>query len=88
MAATRARELLVLPRVDTTPSKSAWIGLVDLSLTDLSALDVSHLPLDAATTVAEAGNTQTRERFAAEAATIANREMRLTWLAPALSRQT
>ena len=27
VAATRARELLVLPRLDTTPSKSAWIGL-------------------------------------------------------------
>jgi hypothetical protein len=44
VAATRARELLVLPRLDTTPSKSAWIGLVDLSLADLPGLDVSHLP--------------------------------------------
>src|SRR3546814_8774711 len=32
VAATRARELLVLPRLDVTPSKSTWIGLVDLSL--------------------------------------------------------
>ena len=37
VAATRARELLVLPRLDATPSKSAWIGLVDLSLADLPA---------------------------------------------------
>ena len=37
VAATRARDLLVLPRLDTTPSKSAWIGLLDLSLADLPA---------------------------------------------------
>jgi ATP-dependent exoDNAse (exonuclease V) beta subunit len=82
VAATRARELLVLPRLDTTPSKSAWIGLVDLSLPDLPALDVSHLPLDPANTLAGAANTQTRESFATEAAAIADRQTRLTWLAP------
>ncbi|MBJ7404890.1 MAG: ATP-dependent endonuclease, partial [Bradyrhizobium sp.] len=82
VAATRARELLVLPRLDTTPSKSAWIGLVDLSLADLPALDVSHLPLDAATAAAGAGNAQTRDGFAAEATTIADRQTRLIWLAP------
>ena len=38
VAATRARELLVLPPLDTTPSKSAWIGLVDLSLAELPGL--------------------------------------------------
>ena len=31
VAATRARELLVLPRFDAAPSKSAWISLVDLA---------------------------------------------------------
>ena len=44
VAATRARELLVLPRIDAAQSKSAWISLVDLSLGDLPALDLSHLP--------------------------------------------
>jgi len=82
VAATRARELLVLPRLDTTPSKSAWIDLIDLSLTDLPALDLSHLPLDLAATVASVGNTQTRESFAAEALAIADRHTRLTWLSP------
>ena len=38
VAATRARELLVLPRLDATPSKSAWISLLDLSLADLPGL--------------------------------------------------
>src|SRR3546814_4509354 len=46
VAATRARELLVLPRLDAAPSKSAWISLLDLSLADLPALDVAHLTLE------------------------------------------
>ena len=82
VAATRARELLVLPRLDATPSKSAWIGLVDLTLAALPGLDVSLLPLDPATTVAGAGYTQTRASFAAEAEVIATGQTRLTWLAP------
>ncbi|MEW9305471.1 UvrD-helicase domain-containing protein [Labrys neptuniae] len=82
VAATRARELLVLPRLDATPSKSAWIGLVDLSLADLPGLDASHLPAGFAATGAGAGNTQTRASFAAEAEAIAAAQTRLTWLAP------
>lgn len=82
VAATRARELLVLPRLDATPSKSAWIGLVDLSLADLPGLDVSHLPADLTAAGAGAGNTQTRASFAAEAEAIAAAQTRLSWLAP------
>ncbi|MDA9433698.1 UvrD-helicase domain-containing protein [Bradyrhizobium sp. CCBAU 51627] len=82
VAATRARELLVLPRLDVTPSKSAWIGLVDLSLDALPAFDASHLPLEPVVAVASAGNDQTRESFAAEAKAIAERQVRLIWLAP------
>ena len=73
VAATRARELFVLPRLDTTPSKSAWIGPLDLSLADLPGLDVSHLPLGAAAAGAGASNAQTRAAFATEAAAIAAR---------------
>ena len=61
VAATRARELLVLPRLDTTPSKSAWIGLVDLSLAELPGLDVSHLPAGL-TATGRARTTPRRER--------------------------
>lgn len=82
VAATRARELLILPRLDVTPSKSAWIGLVDLSLAALAALDTSHLPPDPVVVAGGHGNSQTRETFAAEARTIAARQMRLKWLAP------
>jgi ATP-dependent exoDNAse (exonuclease V) beta subunit len=82
VAATRARELLVLPRLDSTPSKSAWIGLVDLSLADLPGLDLSHLPAGLTAARAGAENTQTRESFAAEAEVISAAQTRLTWLAP------
>ncbi len=82
VAATRARELLVLPRLDVAPSKSAWIGLVDLSLADLPGLDVSHLPADLAAAGASADNTQTRVSFAEEAEAIEAAQARLTWLAP------
>ena len=82
VAATRARELLVLPRLDATPSKSAWIGLVDLSLAELPGLDFSHLPASLTAAGAGAGNTQTRASFAAEAEAIAAAQTRLIWLAP------
>lgn len=82
VAVTRARELLVLPRLDVTPSKSAWINLVDLSLARLPALEVSHLPLERTVALGSASNDQTRESFAAEAKAIADQQARLTWLAP------
>jgi len=82
VATTRARELLVLPRLDVKPSKSAWIGLVDLSLTTLPAIDAPHLQLAPIVAAGEAENTQTRERFATEASAIADRQVRLSWLAP------
>lgn len=82
VAATRARELLILPRLDVAPSKSAWIGLVDLSLAGLAALDVSHLPPDPVVVADGHSNGQTRESFAAEASAIADQQIRLKWLAP------
>ena len=67
VAATRARELLVLPRLDVAAKSSAWISLLDLSLGDLPALDLSHLPTEIDRGDAVAQNTQSREIFAAEA---------------------
>jgi exodeoxyribonuclease-5 len=82
VAATRARELLVLPRLDAAPSKAAWISLLDLSLAELPALDLSHLPPDMGAAAAAEDNAQTRESFAAEAAAITDSQHLLTWLAP------
>lgn len=82
VAVTRARELLVLPRLDVTPSKSSWINLVDFSLAALPAFDTSGLPLEPIDALGSASNNQTRESFAAEAKAITDRQVRLTWLAP------
>ena len=82
VATTRARELLVLPRLDTNPSKAAWISLMDLALADLPAFDAAHLPADMVAVVPGIANAQTREVFSNEAASIADRQKHLKWLAP------
>jgi exodeoxyribonuclease-5 len=82
VAATRARELLVLPRPSVPPSKSAWMSLVDLALDDLPALDLSHLPAEINASGAAAGNTQTRASFTSEAEVIAAAHTPLKWRAP------
>ena len=82
VAATRARELLVLPRLDVGARSSAWISLLDLSLPGLPTLDLNHLPADAAFGVTAAENSQSREIFAAEAAVITAQQRRILWLAP------
>ncbi len=67
VAATRARELLVLPRLDIAAKRSAWISLLDLSLAKLPALDLDHLPSETGSNRPGVQNAQTREVFAAEA---------------------
>lgn len=82
VAATRARELLVVPRLDAPARRSAWISLLDLSISDLPALDLSHLPAEISGAIGSPPNDQSRVAFVREAAEIASRERRLTWLAP------
>jgi exodeoxyribonuclease-5 len=82
VATTRARELLVLPQLDSTQSTSAWISLIDFSLASLPGLDLSHLPSDLSIGGVGADNTQTRATFIAEAKAISAAQTRLTWLAP------
>ena len=82
VAATRARELLILPRLETVPSGQTWLSLVDLALSDQTVLDPGPDPRDAGETVSDVENVQTREAFAAEAAAIAERGRRIVWRAP------
>jgi len=82
VAATRARELLILPRLETAPSGQTWLSLVDLALSDQTVLDLGPDPRDAGETVSDVENVQTREAFAAEAAAIAGRGRRIVWRAP------
>ena len=82
VAATRARELLVLPRLDVGAAASAWSSVVDLALAELPALEVDDLPHEIGAVEPGAENRQTRAVFAAEAAAIAERTRTIVWRAP------
>ena len=82
VATTRARELLVLPRLDVAPRGTAWISLVDLALASLPALDLDDHAPEVGAGDAAAENEQTRDVFAAEAASIAARHRCLVWRVP------
>ena len=82
VAVTRARELLVLPRLDVAAARTAWLSIVDLGLPDLTPLDlVSHSPeVDVVNVGPE--NQQTREDFATEAAAIEASQRKILWRVP------
>ena len=82
VAATRARELLVLPRLDVDAARSAWLSVVDLGLPGLPALDLEELPPEVGAGEPGPANEQTREVFAAEAAAIAERTRTIVWRTP------
>lgn len=82
VAATRARELLVLPRLDVDAARSAWLSVVDLALPELPAFDLEELPPEVGAAERGAENQQTREVFAAEAAAIAERTRSIVWRTP------
>ena len=82
VAATRARELLVLPRLDVGPGKGSWGQLVDLRLAEVASIDASNLPPGFDPAAADPANGQTREVFADEAARIVEATRPLSWLAP------
>jgi ATP-dependent exoDNAse (exonuclease V) beta subunit len=82
VATTRARELLILPRVAVQPVRTAWIALVDLALSELPAINLAALPSGNAVAPTRVANNETREAFAAEAAKISEKTLRLEWIAP------
>jgi ATP-dependent exoDNAse (exonuclease V) beta subunit len=82
VAATRARELLVLPRFDVPSGRTAWNALIDLNLPGLPALDLAQLSEPVAGTRPQSSNTQTCEAFAAQASAIQKQQPHLVWRAP------
>ncbi len=82
VAATRARELLVLPRLDVDAARTAWLSVVDLDLPGLPALNLDRLPAEVGAGEPVTENEQTREVFAAEAAAIAERTRSIVWRTP------
>jgi ATP-dependent exoDNAse (exonuclease V) beta subunit len=85
VAATRARDLLVLPRhVATLPDKS-WTRTVDLDLPSLPALDPHQMGNVKQQMADTTENAQTRAIFTAEAARIAKAQRKITWKRPSRS---
>ena len=82
VAATRARELLVLPKLDVAPSRSSWNALMDFDLDGLPVIAIDHHPSGFDTVDGDPENSQTRETFAAEAARVVAATTRLRWVAP------
>ncbi|MFZ5747859.1 MAG: UvrD-helicase domain-containing protein [Pseudomonadota bacterium] len=82
VAATRARELLVLPKLDVAPAKSSWNALIELDLDGLPLVEIQQHPGGFETPDTDPVNAQSREIFASEAATIIATTHRLRWVAP------
>ena len=88
VAATRARELLVLPRFDVAAASTAWQSIVDLALSNLMALDLDRHPPEVNVVNAGPENEQTREVFSAEAAVIAEHRRNIVWCVPSRDEGT
>jgi ATP-dependent exoDNAse (exonuclease V) beta subunit len=82
VAATRARELLVLPKLDVAPGKSSWNALMDFDLDGLPVIAIDQHPAGFETIDGDPENEQTREVFASEAAAVVAATTRLRWVAP------
>jgi exodeoxyribonuclease-5 len=85
VAATRARELLVLPRFAGEPGTSTWAGLCDLGLANLPSLQVVSPGTRRAALPAPLPNTQSADVFAIEREHIAAARRSIEWLAPSRS---
>jgi ATP-dependent exoDNAse (exonuclease V) beta subunit len=84
VAATRARDLLVLPRHTAKLSDKAWARIVDLDIAALPAINPADLGAEMAPPAALAENTQTRVLFADEAKRISEAATTIQWHRPSL----
>lgn len=82
VAATRARELLVLPKLDVQPARSSWNALMDFDLDGLPLVELEQHPPGLESIDGDPENGQTREVFASEAAAVAAAGTKLRWVAP------
>lgn len=81
VAATRARDLLVLPRPGLAAAPNTWAGLLDLGLPMLPAVAVSDNRPRAAIVEAVA-NGQSQEQFAEQTLRIVSGQRHLSWRTP------
>ena len=82
VAATRAREMLVLPRPSVPIAKNAWGAIVDLQINTLPAVEMPEIGDVAGVPLAAALNEQTPAIFEAEAAEIVKAHRSLKWKTP------
>lgn len=82
VAGTRARDLLLLPRLSSNLPANAWANAVDLGFSGLSPFDPTSLPPSSLPPVDPGANTQDRPTFETEAALIAARATRIARITP------
>ena len=88
VAATRARDLLVLPRHSADLPDRAWARVVDLGLDGLDGLVPEDLGDESANVTEVRENTQTRTQFSAEASIISGNQKSITWLRPSRAEES
>lgn len=82
VAATRARDLLVLPKLDARAAPASWSALVDLGLDEIPPLVMPDPPAPARSAPVKPETPQTRQAFAAEARAISDATRAIRWSAP------
>ncbi len=82
VAATRARELMVVPRLDVDAASSSWRTLGNLGLETLPAFALPEEVAALGATDDELQNPQTQEVFLREEARISSLKKEITWAAP------
>ncbi len=85
VAATRARDLLILPRHSADLSDKCWAKLVDLGIAGLPPIRPEDIGIAKERSFTTQENGQTREIFAAEAAAIFDSRKIVTWRRPSRS---
>lgn len=85
VAATRARDLLLLPEFSTGVPKGSWMDQVGLRLDGLTAFDTDRLAEGSLNRTEEPPNRQDRAQFETEAALIASRTHRILRITPHLA---
>lgn len=82
VAATRARELMVIPRPDAPTPSSAWSALVDIGVAGLPTIEAPADARPVMTDDTEPENPQTAVVYAAESARIASLAHPVVWKTP------
>lgn len=82
VAATRARDLLILPRHSADLSDKCWAKLVDMGIAGLPAIKSEDFGTAKERNVTHRENSQTREIFASEASAIFDARKAVVWRRP------